>query len=86
MIPFGFDIVESEHLTETEQKEVERTFRERFFSWPWRPWQKTKTVYYSVPKREIYVLQKERKVICHPAIANELRLQLAEKEYLGAFT
>jgi len=39
---FNIPIIETPYAIE--HKEVKRAWRERLFSWPWRPWVKTKIV------------------------------------------
>jgi len=71
-----FQIVESTELTITESEIVPRTWRERLFSWPWRPWVKTKLIVRTMPDPNTYLmlsLYGEQVAICHPAIATALR-------------
>lgn len=57
----------------TEPKTVERTRRERWLSWPWRPWVRTKVI--QVPSRQ--VLQMGRSFLVHPEFWPVLRKELA---------
>lgn len=54
--------------------EVDRTWRERLFSWPWRPWLSMKTITYSVVDRQpdpnIYFV--DGVLYCHPKLAAEV--------------
>jgi hypothetical protein len=52
----GIPIIESAHLTKTVSFERTLTWRERLFSWPWRPWVKTITEYAQVPSDEIFLI------------------------------
>lgn len=49
---------------------VSRTWRDRLFSRPWRPWVKTKTV--RGPERPGWVIIGGR-LYCHPAVFAELK-------------
>ncbi len=68
---WGMQIIESEWISEIVKCEVVRNFRERWLSWPWMPWVKTKTVTYRMPLEDIYMIGNN--VFCHPAIAVRLR-------------
>ena len=75
-----YTIIEDINLTEP--KKVGRSFKERIFSLPWKPWRKTK--YIQVPKQKAYtyydVITGERLVVMHPSLADKLRKELKEKE------
>ena len=61
----GVPVILSEYLTESEERTVLRGHLERWLSWPWRPWQKTKVVCVQVPSRQ--VLRFDGKLLMHPA-------------------
>jgi len=67
----GYSIVESPHCTKSEERTITRSWRERLFSWPWRPWQTMKTVTVQVADEYIYVT--DGMIMCHPVIAQQLR-------------
>ncbi len=75
-----YTIIEDINLTEP--KEVERSFKERIFSLPWKPWRATK--YIQVPKQEAYtyydVSTGGRLVVMHPSLVDKLRKELKEQE------
>lgn len=74
---FGIRIIENPHLTKLEQQTVPRSTRERWLSWPWRPWQKTKVIMAIVPDTEsVYVTSGF--IVCHPAAADLVRARVAE--------
>lgn len=50
---------------------VRRSLKERWLSWPWRPWRATKIVVPMVPDRTAY--RTGNIVYMHPAMARELR-------------
>ncbi len=63
----GFDIIESITITKDGPPvEVPRTWRERLFTRPWRPRQRTKTVTTKVPA--IWLDNNNRTVYMHPAM------------------
>lgn len=66
-------IIETVYLTIT--KTAVRTWKERFLSWPWRPWQKLRI--WQEPDPNVYVTKDA--IICHPAIAQKLREQVADE-------
>lgn len=69
-------IIESEYLTEPgDPIVVRRTWRERLYSRPWRPWKSTKTITPQVPRKIILeaVINGRRSFIMHPVVARYLR-------------
>jgi hypothetical protein len=42
--------------TKTIELELRRTWRERLFSWPWRPWAATRLVTKVVPNDEVFLV------------------------------
>lgn len=72
----GFDIIENPLLTVPgEPCEVKRTLKERLFTKPWQPFKATKTITPQVPSKQIFRI--ENKLICHPAIAAQIKRQLS---------
>lgn len=67
----GVPVITSRYLTISTTVEVERTWRERLFSWPWRPWRSTRTV--TIYKPDPLIYETERGLVMHPAILEELR-------------
>lgn len=66
-------IIESELMVEDgEPYEVRRTWKERLFTRPWRPWKATRTVVPKVPMKGGYRLA-DGTIIVHPAIARKMR-------------
>jgi len=64
---FGsYKIISTPSMVKTKKKVVKRTWKERLFSLPWRPFQKTKVVTYNVPDET--VLKMDDRIICHPSI------------------
>lgn len=61
----GYEIVQTIHLTKVVSRVVERTWKERWFSLPWHPFQKTKTVVESIPDPDMYT--SGHTIFVHPA-------------------
>lgn len=64
----GLRIIESPHLTVP--RTVTRTWRERLFSWPWRPWRATRVV--QAPDPSMYQMAGGL-LVGHPVTINRLR-------------
>ncbi len=57
-------------------REVERTWKERLLTRPWRPWQTTKKIANMVPDANFYMLAKPKNtVVMHPAMLNTIQIQ-----------
>lgn len=67
----GVTVVENKNLTVVEAKP--RSWKERLFSWPWKPWKKVNIT--MVPDRQVYY-SKDNVVYCHPEVAKQLRMEL----------
>jgi hypothetical protein len=70
-LSYGYNVIESQHMTKTVTDVVDRTWGERLFSWPWRPLQKTRVVITKIPSDEVLVFQNN--IVCHPAMADQIR-------------
>jgi hypothetical protein len=70
-------IIECPLCTVTEQRPARRSWRERLLSWPWRPWVAAKEISVKVPDPHCYTF--DNVVVCHPAMATELRERLKEE-------
>jgi hypothetical protein len=71
---FGTEIIESIYSIGkigTEPKIVNRTWKERLFSRPWKPWVKTKTIQVDVLGPVMY--QVGNKFLVHPSLMPGLR-------------
>lgn len=69
----GLRIVANHNMVEDgEPIIVHRTWRERLFSRPWRPWMATRTVVPTRPKREFLRIGHST-LMAHPALIEELR-------------
>ena len=75
----GLLVVEDDNMVTTGTPyQARRTWGERLLSWPWRPWQRTKTVIPVVP--DTRVLRMGNRIVCHPAMAEEVRRQIQSAE------
>jgi len=68
----GINIIESPHCTIDD--EVKRTWWERLFTKPWRPFLKMKTV------KKKAMFNYDNTIICHPDIAKQLRDTIQNKK------
>jgi hypothetical protein len=69
---FGIQIIEDVNMVDSHSRL--KTWRERLFSWPWRPW--VKYVVWQTPSKKFYLMKMDEineKLICHPAMIEELR-------------
>jgi hypothetical protein len=78
---FGFNIATNALLTEAgpdEERTRIRSWKERLFTWPWRPWQKTAThmAQTQVPSRQVYRIRDT--LVMHPSMLEEIKRQLEE--------
>jgi len=71
---YGLRIFENIHLVDKKEREVERGIFERLFSFPWRPFKKTKIEFYEVPSTKI--LQFGSNIFCHPAMKQKILKEL----------
>jgi hypothetical protein len=67
-------IIECPLCTVTEQRPARRSWRERLLSWPWRPWVAAKEISVEVPDLHFYTFGNV--VVCHPAVAQQVRVEL----------
>ena len=74
---YGIKVFVDSHCTE--DVEVERTLKERFLTWPWKPWNKTKThkmpAIYEVrnPSQGMFSLGPSHFLIAHPKKLEEIK-------------
>lgn len=69
------------NLLLTDKHEVKRTIKERFLTWPWKPWVKTKTI--EVPSRKMFLTQglSGPIIICHPDMEKEIKSKLGHIDH-----
>lgn len=73
----GFKICPSWALTVNKVYEVPRTWKERLFTWPWRPLQTTRTEVRTEPSDQI--VRMGDTIFCHPSIADKIRESLTSE-------
>ena len=69
---FGIQIIEDVNMVDSHSRP--KTWRERWLSWPWRPW--VKHVVWQTPSDKIYLVNMDgikEKLICHPATTKTIR-------------
>lgn len=71
MILKGRPIYASLILTEAKTEEVPRAWKERLFSWPWRPLKTHKFVTTQVASRDVVCLH--GKLFAHPDLIEEIK-------------
>ena len=67
----GIRLIEDSNLTVTKSRV--RTARERWLSWPWKPWRRLEV--WQEPAETCYMMDKHT-IVCHPYVANILRKEL----------
>ncbi len=73
-------IIETRHLTETLTVTRRRSWAERLWSWPWRPWRAQAAETQVVPSTKTFYLPAQDAWVCHPEMARRLRFTLSMKE------
>jgi hypothetical protein len=68
-------LIESPLMVKRVEKIVPRTWKERLFERPWRPWQKIRIQIEIVPMKEVYMIDGKR-IIGHPATIRKIRDEL----------
>lgn len=66
--------VENVYCVKKEIEWVNRTWKERLFSTPWKPWRSRKLVTISFPDPDVYVMG--NRIIGHPVTLAKLRSEL----------
>ncbi len=71
----GLMVITSLYLTVSREVTVERTWKERLWSWPWRPWVLTAQRMIQVPSDDVMRIGYNT-IVMHPEKLKELRRQL----------
>ena len=69
----GYNIIEDIHMVDVndpQYHEQRRTWKERLFTLPWRPFKKTKTITTYPPLKSYYLMG--RMILCHPIMKQSL--------------
>ena len=82
----GINIVEDINLTlPGETIEVERSWKERLFTLPWRPFTKTKIKMLMLPSPELYLFREHNLIVGHPETIKKLYKELEKVNAETAF-
>ena len=77
---YGLQMIESTNAVVqdgTRPIEVRRSFKERFFSWPWKPWILTRTI--QVPNYKPSMYRIGHQFIYHPSLKSEIYAVMSNK-------
>jgi hypothetical protein len=70
----GYRIIENDLLTIAGTPyEVSRPWKERLFTMPWRPLNKTKTIAPRIPDPDFYISETDRFIVGHPETMKKLK-------------
>lgn len=76
----GFRLVTVNHMTvDGEPYRVQRSWRERLLSRPWRPWISGRMVTPQVPNPNVFIDGPSRLIYGHPATIDQLKQAAAAK-------
>jgi hypothetical protein len=75
--PAGMKLIESIHLTLPVTEIIDRSWKERLFSRPWKPLEKTKKQIVQYPDPNVYTWGDL--IICHPMVALRIREELIQE-------
>jgi hypothetical protein len=74
---YGYKFIESWLMTEPGKPyDVPRTWKERWFTRPWRPWKRTKTITPQVPMRRFFIDSIRRTITGHPETIRAVKTEL----------
>lgn len=73
----GITLLESEFFTIPKKQIVNRSWRERLLSWPWRPWITEKEIEIRVPDTNLYRMNSHT-FVGHPATVAQIKNKLDE--------
>jgi hypothetical protein len=74
----SYKIISSRYMVDYKSKEVSRTLFERWFSFPWKPFNKVKTVHYEEPMKTV-CLTTNRELVCHPTVYEIIKKAVDEQ-------
>lgn len=77
----GFKVFGVEELLIQEKKQIKRTFTERFFGFPWRPWVSHYEVTVVREDEGVYLVEEngEKKIYAHPSKVRQIALDIIAK-------
>ena len=71
-----YKIIEDINMVDIKTDLIHRSWKERLFSIPWKPWIKIKVVKRNIPKQEFYFMNNlmgEKVIVCHPFMVERLK-------------
>lgn len=71
-LAFGYDLRSSKFIGEHKVEVIKKTWKERLFSWPWRPWRKTKTIVTIEPTGDLFIDHQHGMIYGHPVDIEKL--------------
>lgn len=83
-----YKIIENINLVDVKINVVNRTWKERLFTLPWKPWIKIRVIKKVIPKDAVYIINNcgdyglEKVLVCHPAMTERLKKSLWNPEEL----
>lgn len=81
----GYKVIEDVNLVNVEIDIIQRSWKERLLTLPWKPWVNTKVVEKKIPKQEVYIVRdymNAKIIVCHPVMINQLKESLSKVERL----
>ena len=80
-LAFDRQIIENKNMTIADGTIIiKRSWRERIFSRPWRPLQRTREIIRFIPDPHIYLIRGKNMIVAHPTTAIKLRQEIQKRE------
>lgn len=77
---YGLKVIEDKNLTIHDgTTTITRSWKERLFTLPWRPWVATKEISNIIPNPEFFYIRHKGIVLAHPVTARKLYDELDQK-------
>ena len=89
-----YKVIEDINMVDVKVESINRTWKERLFTLPWKPWVNTKVIEKRIPKQEAYIVKMGNRysiynsigsqniIVCHPVMVDELKESLNKLERL----
>ncbi len=72
----SYKIIEDINMVDIKTDLIHRTWKERLFNIPWKPWIKIKVIKRKLPKQEFHIIKNftgEKIIVCHPFLVERLK-------------
>ncbi len=80
-LALGLQIIENKNMViEDGTTIIKRSWRERIFSRPWRPLQRTREITRFVPDPDVYLIRDRNIIIAHPVTVTKLHQEIQKRE------